>query len=185
APHEGSGVVKSFVINTTQETVDIAFDWYFDAASSGNNDGAVYFIKVDGTVVESGVLQRRIGGDAGGTKKVTLSVTPGTHTIEVIWAAVDVGNAANTSTLYIDNLTFTDVVSSGSKVSGNVLSDPNNDPLSADPFGARDEMGSDGASLTRVDYIDGSGNPAFVQIPVDGSTVTVETLLGYLTIDNS
>ncbi len=185
-PVEGSGVAKSFVVNTTENSVDIAFDWHFDASSSGYNDAAVYFIKVDGVVVKSAVLQRKSDGDDSGTEEVTLSVTPGSHTVEVIWAAVDVRDDYDNSTLYVDNLTMTDMVpTTDNVVTGNVIADANDDPLSGDPVGGRDVMGSDGATLTRIDYVDAGGNSAFALVPASGASVTVETQNGFLTVDKS
>ncbi|MEO3434820.1 Calx-beta domain-containing protein [Inquilinus sp. CAU 1745] len=63
-------------------------------------------------------------------------------------------------------------------VSGNVVDDPNNDPLSGDPVGGAD-ISPDAASVTAVSF--GGGSP--VSVPQDGSYATIIGAHGTLKIN--
>jgi len=177
---EGSGLSKTFA--TTVANTQLTFNYNFDQVG-GQTDIAFYILVNSlGVIVASGVIAQ--AADASGTiPTVTLA---GVDTYKLLIGVVDSGNNNNgDSSLTIDNVTLTASVTVVSQVTGNLVTDSNE--ATADPSDQIDNGGADGfAAVTRIVYTaEGGATNQVALVPTDGSTVTVDTEHGLLTIDNT
>ncbi len=158
---EGSAIVlDSFAANTGDV---ISFDWRYEAADRA--DDSFYILKN----TETGALQTGLihgGNDRSGSLDITVE---GSGTFELIIGIVDQVDRYDTSRLEIDNVKLQTAGLEENVVSGNVLSDPMNDPSSSDAWGATDLV-EFGTTITTVTHDSQSYNV--------GSGIVIETALG-------
>ena len=145
----------------------LSFKWNFvsNEGRSDPEDDAGFVIISNGTqqiihVLSSADDNLGAGGGTGyqrqtgvQTHSITLPSAWVAGLITVAFAALDdqsgSGGSDSKSALTIDDVSLNGQIIGPNMVSGNLLLDPNNDPLSADPYGATDQM-LDGARLYKV-----------------------------------
>jgi len=177
---EGSGLSKVFA--TTSANSQLTFSYNFDQ-SSGQPDIAFYIVLNSlGAIVASGVIAQ--AADASGAIPAVTLANVDTYTLLI--GVVDSGSNSNgDSTLNVDNVALSIPVTVVSQVTGNLVTDSNE--ATADPSDEIDNGGADGFSaVTQFLYTTEAGVPNTIAlVPSDGSTITVDTLYGMLTIDKT